>query len=89
MVTERRRIGGRIPVNKELTVTQTLSTFASYTNTTVFLTKAELATRWMVCTKTIEVWVRAGKIPKPIALSPRRLRWVLADIEQYEKTRST
>ncbi len=50
----------------------------------VFLTKEELATRWKVCTKTIETWVRNGQCPRPTRLTPRRIRWKLTEIEKHE-----
>lgn len=49
-----------------------------------FLTKEELATRWKVCTKTVEQWVAKGLCPKPGKLGGRRVRWKLVDIEAHE-----
>lgn len=50
----------------------------------VFITKAELATRWEVTTKTIETWVKEGICPKPYKLGKRRVRWKLTEIEAHE-----
>ena len=49
------------------------------------LTKAELATRWKVTTKTIETWTKENLCPRPKKLGKRRIRWMLADIERHEK----
>lgn len=56
--------------------------------TEIFLTKAELAVRWGICTKTIENWVRSGDCPKPANIGGRLVRWKLSVIEAHEKNRS-
>lgn len=49
-----------------------------------YLTKVELAKRWKVRTRTIENWVKDGKIPAPLKISPRKALWSLEDIIAHE-----
>lgn len=51
----------------------------------VYLTKAELAVRWKVTTKTIETWVKEELCPKPDKLGKRRVRWKLTKIVAHEE----
>lgn len=51
----------------------------------LFITKAELAVRWKVSTKTIEIWVREGRCPAPVRLSLRRVRWKMSSVRAHER----
>lgn len=50
----------------------------------VFITKVELAKRWRVKTRTIELWVRKGTCPAPSKPSYKVARWDLNDILDHE-----
>ncbi len=43
----------------------------------------EVATKLKVTTRTLRSWVRAGLIPPPIKIGPRRLVWRATDIEKF------
>lgn len=47
-----------------------------------YLGKAELAQYLSVSRSTIDNLVRAGKLPKPIAFSPRLVRWDRSEIDK-------
>lgn len=51
----------------------------------VYATKKELAKRWRVKTRTIELWVRQGKIPAPIKPSYRVALWDMNDVYGQEQ----
>lgn len=51
-------------------------------NSSLFLTSAELASRWQVSTMTLRRWRKSGSI-KTIHLG-RCVRFALADVEQHE-----
>jgi len=53
-------------------------------NEPVYLTKQELAARWRVKTRTIEMWVREGKCPKPFKPAYKTALWLLNDIVAHE-----
>jgi predicted DNA-binding transcriptional regulator AlpA len=50
----------------------------------IHLTKAQLAERWSVTTRTIENMMCRGDIPAPIRMGYKTVRWDLADIEKWE-----
>lgn len=58
---------------------------APKSETEVFLTKTQLAKRWHVKTRTIELWVRADKCPKPFKPNYKTALWRLDDIIAHEK----
>lgn len=45
------------------------------------------AERYAVHEKTIWRWVREGKFPKPVRLSPGCVRWRESDLAEWEATR--
>jgi excisionase family DNA binding protein len=51
-------------------------------NSALFLTPAELASRWQVTTMTLRRWRKSGRI-KTVHLG-RGIRFAIADIEQLE-----
>lgn len=51
----------------------------------VYLTKQELATRWRVKTRTIELWNREGKIPAPFKPNYKSALWSLGDVIDHEE----
>jgi excisionase family DNA binding protein len=48
-----------------------------------FLTKADVARLFRISTKSVERWVRDGRLPPPVKLSGRTLRFRQADITKY------
>jgi excisionase family DNA binding protein len=48
-----------------------------------FLTKADVARLFRISTKSVERWVRDGRLPSPVKLSGRTLRFRQADITKY------
>lgn len=54
-------------------------------NGVVFLTKQELAARWRVKTRTIEMWNREGRIPKPFKPNYKTALWSLNDVIDHEE----
>ena len=53
------------------------------TDSTTVWTARTLADRLTTTTRTIRAWTRAGLIPPPIKIGPRRLVWRAADIEKF------
>ena len=49
------------------------------------VTKAEVAERYGVTTKTVENWVEAGIFPRPKKMSRKCVRWNLEDIVAHER----
>ena len=49
------------------------------------LTEAELAERWRVTPRTLQMWRRAKKGPRFLPLGDRTIRYRLEDIEAYER----
>ena len=54
---------------------------------TVYLDDIDVSKRYVVCRATPWRWVNDGSFPKPIKLSHGCTRWLLADLEEWEKTR--
>lgn len=53
----------------------------------VFLSDKSLSVRYGVSRASIWRWVQAGRLPKPLKLSPGCTRWRSSDIEQWEAKR--
>lgn len=53
----------------------------------IYVKDKALAERYNVHRKTIWEWVRAGRFPRPIKLTPGCARWPLADVEAHERER--
>lgn len=49
-----------------------------------YLSDKQVSTRYGVTRTTPWRWVKCGKYPKPVRLSPGCTRWRLADIERWE-----
>ena len=56
------------------------------TMNTEFLSPAELAKRLNVSRRTVFRFVSAGKLPQPLRLSKRTVRWRWADVEAFLAT---
>ena len=55
--------------------------------TLVFLTKAEVLRRIPITGPTLWSWVRAGKFPRPRAISPNKTVWVAAEVDAWMQAR--
>ena len=53
----------------------------------VYQSDKQVAYRFVVSRATIWRWVKEGKFPKPVKLSPGCTRWKLSDVEQCEAAR--
>ena len=53
----------------------------------LYIRDTDLAKRYGVSRVTIWRWVRDGRFPKPIKLSPACTRWNLSAVEQHEAER--
>ncbi|MGM0857225.1 MAG: helix-turn-helix transcriptional regulator [Pseudomonadota bacterium] len=50
----------------------------------IYLSDKRIAGRYDVSRATIWRWVQAGRLPKPVKLSPGCTRWRASDIEVWE-----
>ena len=55
--------------------------------TLVFLSKAQVLQKIPVTAPTLWSWVRAGKSPRPRAISPNKTVWVAAEVDQWMQAR--
>jgi len=55
--------------------------------TLVFLSKAQVLKKIPVTAPTLWAWVRAGKFPRPRAISPNRTAWIEAEIDSWMQSR--
>lgn len=53
---------------------------------TPLLTRAELAQRWRMSTRTLETWCRDERGPQPRRFGKRAL-YLLSDVERFERER--
>ena len=53
------------------------------TDNTIVWTARETADQLTTTTRTLRAWTRAGLIPPPIKIGPRRLVWRASDIEEF------
>ena len=53
----------------------------------VFLSKAQVLRKIPITAPTLWSWVRAGKFPRPRAISPNKTVWVAAEVEQWMQSR--
>ena len=51
------------------------------------LKSAEVVERVGIGHQTLRRWVRAGKFPAPIQIGPRRIAWLIEDIEEWLDSR--
>ncbi len=51
------------------------------------LTKQDLARRFCVTVRTIEIWRAAGKLPRPVVISGPR--WRPEDVDKFEQKQSS
>lgn len=49
-----------------------------------FIDKEALATRWQVSVRTLEIWVKKRKCPKPVRLSSKCVRFRMSDVVAHE-----
>ena len=52
-----------------------------------FLSKREVLQKVPVTAPTLWAWVRAGKFPRPRAISPNRTAWIEAEVDQWMRAR--
>lgn len=50
----------------------------------IYLSDKRIAERYEVSRATIWRWVQAGRLPKPVKLSPGCTRWKSSDVEAWE-----
>jgi prophage regulatory protein len=53
----------------------------------VFITKKQVLRKVPVTGPTLWSWVRAGKFPRPRAISPNKTVWVEAEVDAWMQTR--
>jgi prophage regulatory protein len=53
----------------------------------VFLSKAQVLQKIPVTAPTLWAWVRAGKFPRPRAISPNKTVWVAAEVDAWMQAR--
>jgi prophage regulatory protein len=68
-------------------VSQTNNDAAPEQPTLVFLSKAQVLKEVPVTGPTLWSWVRAGKFPRPRAISPNKTVWVAAEVDEWMQTR--
>jgi prophage regulatory protein len=51
----------------------------------VFLSKAQVLKKVPVTAPTLWAWVRAGKFPKPRAISSNKVVWIEAEVDAWMK----
>ena len=66
---------------------QTNNEAAAEQPTLVFLSKAQVLQKIPVTAPTLWSWVRAGKFPRPQAISPNKTVWVAAEVDEWMKVR--
>ena len=55
--------------------------------TLVFLSKAQVLKKIPVTAPTLWAWVRAGKFPRPRAISPNKTVWVGSEFDELMRSR--
>ncbi len=60
-----------------------------FTGVSMFLDEKELRARLGISHGTIWRWARAGLLPAPVRLGPRKIGWRISDIEKFEAERQT
>ena len=53
----------------------------------VFLSKAQVLRKIPITAPTLWAWVRAGKFPRPRAISPNKTVWVAAEVDAWMQAR--
>lgn len=52
----------------------------------MFYSIKEVSERYGVAPKSIWRWIREGRFPKPLKLSPKTARWREVDLKAYEES---
>jgi prophage regulatory protein len=68
-------------------VTQTNNDAAAEQPTLVFLSKAQVLRKIPITAPTLWSWVRAGKFPRPRAISPNKTVWLASEVDQWMQAR--
>ena len=55
--------------------------------TLVFLSKQQVLKKIPITAPTLWAWVRAGKFPRPRAISPNKTVWVAAEVDAWMQAR--
>ena len=53
----------------------------------VFLSKAQVLRKIPITAPTLWAWVRAGKFPRPRAISPNKTVWIASEIDEWMRLR--
>jgi len=53
----------------------------------IFLSKAQILKKIPITGPTLWAWVRAGKFPRPRAISPNKTVWVAAEVDAWMQQR--
>ena len=53
----------------------------------VFLSKAQVLKKIPIPGPTLWAWVRAGKFPRPRAVSPNKTVWLAAEVDEWMRAR--
>jgi predicted DNA-binding transcriptional regulator AlpA len=51
------------------------------------LTRQDLAGMCGITVRYVDMWVKKGKLPKPIYIAPHNPRWCPSEVQQWLKTR--
>jgi prophage regulatory protein len=55
--------------------------------TLVFLSKQQVLKKIPITAPTLWAWVRAGKFPRPRAISPNKTVWLLTEVDAWMQAR--
>jgi prophage regulatory protein len=55
--------------------------------TLVFLSKQQVLAKIPITPPTLWSWVRAGKFPRPRAISPNKIVWVAGEVDEWMRAR--
>jgi prophage regulatory protein len=68
-------------------VSQTNNDAAAEQPTLVFLSKQQVLRKIPITAPTLWSWVRAGKFPRPRAISPNKTVWLAAEVDEWMQKR--
>jgi prophage regulatory protein len=68
-------------------VSQATNDAAAEQPTLVFLSKQQVLQKIPITPPTLWAWVRAGKFPRPRAISPNKTVWVAAEVDEWMQAR--
>ena len=68
-------------------MSQTNNDAAAEQPTLVFLSKQQVLRKIPITAPTLWSWVRAGKFPRPRAISPNKTCWIEAEVDAWIRAR--